>query len=109
MILCRCRLLCSEEDYSILKGLFRPGSKQLNKQMETSAKVKGNSSAPREAQSPTAMDDTAAEASTSGRSEEFADTSADASAAIMVQRIYRGHRERRRLADIALLEQEKGW
>jgi hypothetical protein len=45
------------------------------------------------------------EASTSGRP----DLSADLSAAIMVQRIYRGHRERRRLADIALLEQEKGW
>lgn len=81
------------------------GGKHSNKQMESSAKetVVG------EDQSHKAMDDTAAQASTSGRSHESADATADASAAIMVQRMYRGHRERRRLADIALLEQEKGW
>ncbi|GAQ86241.1 calmodulin-binding protein-like protein [Klebsormidium nitens] len=77
--------------------------------METSVKVRDNSSVPVEKQSHKAMNDYGAEASTSGRSQESADSAADASAAITVQRIFRGHRERRRLADIALLEQEKGW
>ena len=77
--------------------------------MSSSAPEGNGSAATRKDQSHEATTDASAEASTSGRPAPSADAFAIVAAAIMVQRMYRGYRERRRLADIALLEQEKGW